>query len=412
MKVAFLFGGMPHYLVVLLNLLQKNVRSLEVVVILPKTKSQTIGAGVLEEDKKALFKIIRTEEYLFLRQKPYFRNLYKILKHEQPQVVVVGWPYILGYFFDLRLRWWLRAKRVKTIFRSIPYQIPLYHEAKQFYAQKGFFDENMNHIKADTFAKKCKYWLITEINKFYFRWVDAHLNYTTLAYEILQSYGVKREKIFISYNSGDTDALFEAKHILLEKQKFQSDGRLRVVHIGRLVKWKKVHLLIEAFAKVQKQFPDSELFIIGSGPEKENLQTQVRNLGIAEKVIFLGAIHDYLAIGRYLLASTVYVLAGAGGLSLNDAMGFGLPVICSVADGTEKDLVLPHETGLYFKEDDTNDLAEKIAYFFANPDIAKEIGKKAEELIRTKINIHTVAANFVACFNAVTQNRYSLRYEP
>jgi len=184
------------------------------------------------------------------------------------------------------------------------------------------------------------------------------------------------------------------------------------VHIGRLVKWKKVHLLIEAFAKLHRQFPDAELLIIGSGPEQENLQLQAQNLGIAEKVIFLGAIHDYLSLGKHLLASTVYVLAGAGGLSLNDAMGFGLPVICSVADGTEKDLVLPHETGLYFKEDDTNDLAEKIAYFFANPDIAKEIGKNAEKLIRTKINIHTVAANFVACFNAVTQNRYSLRYEP
>jgi len=184
------------------------------------------------------------------------------------------------------------------------------------------------------------------------------------------------------------------------------------VHIGRLVKWKKVHLLIEAFAKLHRQFPDAELLIIGSGPEKENLQTQVRNLGIAEKVIFLGAIHDYLAIGKYLLASTVYVLAGAGGLSLNDAMGFGLPVICSVADGTEKDLVIPHETGLYFEENNADDLAEKIAYCFANPDTTKQMVKNAEELIRTKINIHTVAANFVACFNAVTQNRYSLRYEP
>lgn len=412
MKVVFVFGGMPHYLLALLNLLQRNVKNLDVVVVLPQNKSKTIGAGVLEADNQAIFKIIRTEEYFFWGQKPYLRNLRKILKQEQPKIVIIGWPFILGYFFDFRLRRWLRAKRVKTIFRSIPYQIPLYHEAIKFYSQKGFYDENMKLIKANTWHKKLKYWLITQINRAYFNWVDAHLNYTTLAYEILPSYGVAREKIFISYNSGDTDALFAAKEALLQTNSFQNDAPLRVVHIGRLVKWKKVHLLVEAFAKVQKKFPTSELLVIGSGPEEKKLQAQAQALGITENVIFLGAIHDYPNLGKYLLNATVYVLAGAGGLSINDAMGFGLPVICSVADGTEKDLVIAGQTGLYFQEDNPDDLAEKISYLFAKPDVAKQMGKNAEILIRTQINIHSVAANFVSCFNAVTQNQYSLRYEP
>lgn len=406
MKITFIFGGMPHYLVHLLNLLQ-NTESLDVSVILPENKSKTIGAAVLENYANCTFKVIRTEEYLFLGQKPYLKNLLKIFKQEQPEIVIIGWPFILGYFFDIPLRLWLKKNQVKTVFRSIPYQIPLYHEAGEFYAQKGFYDENMNLIKADTWKKKIKYKLITEINKLYFRWVDAHLNYTSLAYEILESYGVAKEKIFVTYNSGDTDELFRVKNKILA----ENSNKKQVIHVGRLVKWKKVDLLIEAFFEVQKNIDNAELLIVGDGPEKQNLQQQVENLGISHKVIFLGAIHNPETLGKYLMNACVYVLAGAGGLSINDAMAFGTPIICSVADGTEKDLVIEHETGLYFRENDAKDLAEKILLCLKNEDFAKKMGKNAENLIQNKINIHTVAANFIKCFNAVTQNRYQLKYE-
>lgn len=409
MKVLFLFGGLPHYLVALLNLLQK-VEKLDIVVVLPKEKSKTLGKGVWEAKDNCLFKIIRTEEYLFLGQKPYLKNLYKIFQEEKPQVIVVGWPYILGYFFSIRLRFFLKKNKIKTIFRSIPYQVPVYQEANKFYREQGFFDENMNLIKADTFPKKIKYWLITQINKLYFAWVDAHLNYTTLAYDILGSYGVPRQKIFVTYNSGDTDHLFAIK-AQIANDHFEKDEKIRIVHIGRLVKWKKVDLLIDAFCKLQKNWQEVELLVIGDGPEMQNLQEKARQLGIADKVFFLGAIHDYTTLGKYLLNARVYVLAGAGGLSINDAMAFGVPVICSVADGTEQDLVLPEYSGLFFKENDVEDLAEKIEYLIKNPSVAQEMGKNAETLIREKINIHTVAARFIDCFNYVTNHQYSLKYD-
>ena len=59
--------------------------------------------------------------------------------------------------------------------------------------------------------------------------------------------------------------------------------------------------------------------------------------------------------------STVYVLAGMGGLSINDAMCFSLFVICLVCDGTEKDLVADGVNGYFFKEGDANDLVDKIS---------------------------------------------------
>ena len=45
--------------------------------------------------------------------------------------------------------------------------------------------------------------------------------------------------------------------------------------------------------------------------------------------------------------SNIFVLPGTGGLAINEAMAYGLPVICSEADGTEKDLVIKVERGQY-----------------------------------------------------------------
>ncbi|WP_448530175.1 glycosyltransferase family 4 protein [Raineya sp.] len=411
MKVVFIFGGIPHYLEDFLNKLNET-ENLEVAVILPESKSSTIGSGVLEVKNNAKFKKIYAKEGLLLGQKSYIKNLSKIIKSEKPQIIVVGWPYILGLYFNWGLKWWIRKQGVKVFYRSIPYQLPKYEQALQFYAQQGFFDENMNHIKADSFAKKIKYWLITQINKLYFQWVDGHLNYCTKALDILPSYGVKKEKIFVTYNSIDTDKIWEAKEKVKNQPNILAPNPYRIIHVGRLIKWKKVDMLLKTFLKVLSNFPKAELIIIGDGPEKENLQKLTCELQIEKNVFFLGAIHNTEILGRYFSESLACVLVGAGGLVINEAMAWGKPVLCSEADGTEQDLVLNHSTGLFFQKDDLKDLQDKIEFMFHNIELTQQMGKNAENLIFSKINIHAVVQNFVNAFNAVTSNQYQLVYAP
>lgn len=46
------------------------------------------------------------------------------------------------------------------------------------------------------------------------------------------------------------------------------------------MKWKRVDLLIEAFARTLTQYPDAELVIVGNGPELDNLKKQATALGL------------------------------------------------------------------------------------------------------------------------------------
>jgi glycosyltransferase involved in cell wall biosynthesis len=82
-------------------------------------------------------------------------------------------------------------------------------------------------------------------------------------------------------------------------------------------------------------------------------------------------------------------------------MCFGLPVICSVCDGTEKFLVRDGVNGKYFKEGDVEDLAAKITGLFQDPLTMREMGRRSISIIEQEVNLHTVIDGYAAAIDYV-----------
>lgn len=99
--------------------------------------------------------------------------------------------------------------------------------------------------------------------------------------------------------------------------------------------------------------------------------------------------------------SSIYVLAGMGGLSINDAMTYGMPVLCAVCDSTERDLVMEGKNGYFFKDGDADSLADRIREMFESPERCKEMGKESERMIREKINMETVSERYLKAFQEI-----------
>ena len=154
-------------------------------------------------------------------------------------------------------------------------------------------------------------------------------------------------------------------------------------------------LLLRAIAELRPRFPGINGVVVGTGPQEDRLKKLAAELGLTGIVRFTGGIYEPLDLGREMLGAGVYVLAGMGGLSINEAMCFGLPVVCSVCDGTELFLVRDGKTGLRFSDGDLPDLCDKIADLLGDPNRAAEMGSQATELIRTEVNIHTVTQCYV-----------------
>lgn len=399
MKVLFLQGGVPHYLSALFKKLSEKY-SIDLTVVHPGNKGKTVGEGIKFTESASNYKLILAEEEKSIFGKVFFKDFYPTLKSEKPDIIVLGWPYILKFCFSFRISWYIRKNKVGVIYREIPFQVAPANRPFSYYKNNPLINEQGEDIT----PKGYKFYLwasfLWALRKWYYNKVDATITYTDLAYEIHQSYGIKKNKIFVSNNSINTDELFSVKEKLLSQPETLYNP-YRLIHIGRLVKWKRVDLIIKILPELKIKYSNTELIVIGNGPEENNLKKMANEFGVSHFVTFAGGIYGYEKLGQYLLSSGIYVLAGMGGLSINEAMAFGKPVICSVCDGTEKKLIRDGYNGFFFENGNAESLLKKIEFLFSNPSIISEFGKNSERIIHNEININTVTDVFNQAFNFV-----------
>lgn len=146
-----------------------------------------------------------------------------------------------------------------------------------------------------------------------------------------------------------------------------------------------VELLIRAFPKVAKAFPEAHLLIAGVGKEKESLEALCQQLHIDSKVSFLNWIAHEKMPG-YLRACLVYVstspLDGAS-VSLLEAMACGcLPVVSDIE--ANREWVVDGDNGLLFKANDEEQLAQKILLALQEPAMREKARVKNSQIIREK----------------------------
>ncbi len=130
------------------------------------------------------------------------------------------------------------------------------------------------------------------------------------------------------------------------KLNFTSD----IIFAGRLLSHKNVDVLLRAVSLIQKIMPDVRACIVGNGPEKENLQALVKELGIEKNVSFLGFFDDQRELYGTMKASKVFVLPSTRegfGITVIEAYACGLPVITiDHPHNAAKDLIYESSDGL------------------------------------------------------------------
>ena len=364
----------------------------------------SLGEGIKLGDAESTyqFSIYYLDEFRGKLNKPYFKDLHQSLKEISPDILVIGWPYIINFYFDTSARKLIKRKMISLVYREIPFMVAPKNQAMKYYRLNPVLNEDLE--VDNPVGLKFYPWAfgLNQMRKRYYSLADATMIYASHGFEIHESFGLSREKIFLTYNSPDTDliALIRQK---LKEQGVRTSNPKRILHLGRLVKWKRVDLLIEAVAQLSVKHGDMELHIIGAGPEEQNLKQLARQKAPEGTIKFLGSIYDPEALAREIMASAIYVLAGMGGLSINEAMAYGRPVICSKCDGTEKDLVIDGVNGFYFQEGDASDLASKIELLVNDPARCQAMGESALSVIDHKINLDIVTQGFVNCFEFLMQ---------
>jgi glycosyltransferase involved in cell wall biosynthesis/ubiquinone/menaquinone biosynthesis C-methylase UbiE len=151
-----------------------------------------------------------------------------------------------------------------------------------------------------------------------------------------------------------------------------------ILLVGRMVKAKGAHVLIESLAKVKKACNQKFVVnLIGEGEDKTYFESQARALGV--EVNFLGNISDTLLKKYYEEAYMVIVpslFPELFPMVVLEAMSHGKPIIASNIGGLP-DLVAHGQTGLLFEPNDENALANCITYLLTREELAADFGFNA-----------------------------------
>jgi len=156
-------------------------------------------------------------------------------------------------------------------------------------------------------------------------------------------------------------------------------GNVKVImFVGRLESDKDLETLLYAIKSLSEVRNDVVLVVIGTGSEQKRYIELTRQLGIADKVRFLGYIrHDEIA--KYYNIADVYVLPSVWeewSNTIMEAMASGIPVIATNV-GANPYLVKEEETGFLFPVRNFNVLAKKIAYVLDHKSEVNTILSKA-----------------------------------
>ena len=151
--------------------------------------------------------------------------------------------------------------------------------------------------------------------------------------------------------------------------------------VGRFVEKKAPELTLRAFALVVAREPAARLRMIGAGPLLEASRAIAAELGIAERVEFLGpSSHDSVRTAMrsarcFVQHSRVAANGESEGtpVSIIEAQASGLPVVATRHAGIPE-VVLEGKTGFLVEEGDHEAMAERMYRLVANPELAGELG--------------------------------------
>lgn len=209
----------------------------------------------------------------------------------------------------------------------------------------------------------------------------GYVCYGTGARDFLASFGVPESRCVVVQNTIDVEriGLRRTEYAAMAARERRARGLMGkrvILAVGGLRPEKDVGVLLEAFRRLRGTRDDAALVIVGDGPERGRLEAMAAERRVPD-VSFVGSV--VADVGRYFAMADVFVLPGDGGLAINEAMAHGLPVVCSTADGTERDLVIEGRTGRFFRRGDAVELSACLESLLASPGSARAMGLAARD---------------------------------
>jgi glycosyltransferase involved in cell wall biosynthesis len=202
---------------------------------------------------------------------------------------------------------------------------------------------------------------------FLFRLINHAFYIGTQNFEFYRYYGVSEKKLgFVPY-SVDNQRFQKAGNEWLGKVKELKASlgldstKQQILYSGKFISKKRPLDLLHAFNLIDNS--NTQLVMVGDGELRPEMEEYIKRNGLGSKVFLTGFVNQ-TDIVKYYAASDIFVMcSGVGetwGLSVNEAMNFGLKLVVSKTTGCSIDLAIPESTGWVFETGNVKQLSKTL----------------------------------------------------
>ncbi len=167
--------------------------------------------------------------------------------------------------------------------------------------------------------------------------------------------------------------------------------------VAVLRKMKGIHHLIRAHAILSRRIPNLHLWIVGDGPERENLEREAELAGSRDKVFFAGHRSDIRDLMQSADLFVLPTLFDALPTVIIEAMAAGLPIVASRTGGIPE-MIADEETGFLVEPGNEDDLVAACERIIQNPELADRLGHAARESVERHFDLKKQVERLIALY--------------
>ena len=222
--------------------------------------------------------------------------------------------------------------------------------------------------------------------------------------------GVPAEKVTVIPNAVDIEKFSMGGTPDLElKDKLGLAGSRLIGFIGSFYAYEGLDVLLRAVPKLVARMPDLRVLLVGGGPQDEQLRQMAKDLNIADKVVFTGRVpHDQVNKYYDLLDVLVYPRLSmrltdlVTPLKPLEAMAQGRILAASDVGG-HLELIADGKTGVLFRADDPDSLADKVGALLAAHDTWPKLRQAGRHYVETERNWKVSVGRYPAIYGRLTR---------
>ncbi len=250
-------------------------------------------------------------------------------------------------------------------------------------------DELEVNPNSKSFAYKIFSYLAIHSEKLNYKYCDRIVSVTDkLRDEIVSSYSIPEDKIFVVNNGANTDLFKPIDQEQVKKELGLESSKKYICFVGHLAAWQGVEFLIYASPLILEKHPEVRFLVVGDGVMKNKLLKITSELWLSDKFIFTGWV-PYESVPLYINAADICVAPfikrrnakiGLSALKTYEYLACGKPIVASNIPGV-KDLIEFSGGGILVNPENPEELATAIVKLISNESTRVILGEKGRKYV-------------------------------